>query len=97
MKKRQIDKSNLRHKIISRDLRVERGIIMKILKNKTIWGFVGGFFAAKVLKTKCVHEVAVKGVAEGMKLTRSLQASIQNIKEDAEDLCLDEATDLEDK
>jgi len=37
-----------------------------------------------------VHKMAVKGMAETMKIQKSLKENMQNIKEEAEDLCYDE-------
>ncbi len=64
---------------------------MNFLSKKVVLGFLGGILAGEVLKTKSARELAVKGVAGSMKMTRKVQASVQSIKEDAEDLCAEDA------
>lgn len=64
---------------------------MNFLKNKVLLGVLGGIVAGELLKTETARELTVKGVAGSMKMTRKVQASIQSIKEDAEDLCLEDA------
>ena len=58
-------------------------------KNKTMWTFIGGAATAlagsKFLKSNTAHDLAVKGLAGGMKLK-----SDTTYKEDAKDL-LEEA------
>lgn len=66
---------------------------MEWYKNKKMWTFVGGMATAvigsKVLKAPCTREACVKGIAAGMKLKNDAAATIQNIKEDAQDICND--------
>ncbi len=64
---------------------------MNLLKNKVALGVLGGVVLGEILKTKTARELTVKGVAGSMKMTRKVQASVQSIKEDAEDLCLEDA------
>jgi hypothetical protein len=63
-------------------------------KNKTLWTFVGGAAAAvaggKFLKSDTAHDLAVKGLAGGMKLKADTTCKYETIKEDAKDL-LEEA------
>ena len=66
---------------------------MEWYKNKKMWTFVGGMATAvigsKVLKAPGTREACVKGIAAGMKLKNDAAATIQNIKEDAQDICND--------
>jgi len=65
-------------------------MLLSVLKNRKVLAFVGGVVAAKVLESDMVHKMAVKGMAETMKIQKSLKENMQNIKEEAEDLCYDE-------
>lgn len=76
---------------------------MEWYKNKKLWTFVGGMVTAvagaKILKAPCTRKACVKGLAAGMKLKSDAAASIQNLKEDAQDICNDareQATRAED-
>lgn len=68
--------------------------MMFLLRNKRLWAFVGGVIATEVIKSGTFHNMAVKSVAKGMKVQKSIKASIQNIKEEAEDLCYDEQAQI---
>ena len=68
--------------------------MMMLLKNRKLWAFVGGIVASKILKSDTFHNVAVKGVAAGMKAQKSLKSSLQNIKEEAQDICYDEENNI---
>ena len=60
---------------------------------KEIIAFIGGLIVAKLAKAakNCpkAREYAVKGVAEGIKLQKGAKASLQDIKEEAEDIYKD--------
>ena len=58
-------------------------------KNKTMWTFIGGA-GSKFLKSNTAHDLAVKGLAGGMKLKSDTTYKYETIKEDAKDL-LEEA------
>lgn len=53
--------------------------------------FVGGLLTAivgkEILKSSQVRGAVVKTMAKGMKMQKDAQTYIQNMKEDAEDLC----------
>lgn len=53
--------------------------------------FVGGLLTAlvgkEILKSSQVRNTVVKTMAKGMKMQKDAQTYIQNMKEDAEDLC----------
>ena len=61
-------------------------MLLGMLRNRRVWAFLGGVVAAKVIKSDMVHKMAVKGMAETMKIQKSLKENMQNIKEEAEDL-----------
>ena len=50
-------------------------------------GAVGAIVGEKVLKAKKTRELAVSGLAKGMKLTHDAQETFQSMKDEAEDLC----------
>ena len=60
---------------------------------REIIAFIGGLIVAKLAKVARknpkVREYAVKGVAEGIKLQKGAKASLQDIKEEAEDIYKD--------
>lgn len=61
------------------------------MKNKQVWTFVGGAAAAvagsRFAKSKKARELAVKGIANSMKLRDDAAAAYETIKEDAKDIC----------
>lgn len=63
----------------------------EIMKNKQLWTFIGGVVAAlagtKLVKSEKARELAVKGLANGMKLRDDATAAYETICEDAKDLC----------
>lgn len=63
---------------------------MNILANKKVLSFVGGLATSlvvgKVLKSKAVHDCAVKTMASAINLKKDLNGKYESIKEDAEDL-----------
>lgn len=60
---------------------------------KEIIAFIGGLIVAKLAKAARknpkVREYAVKGVVEGIKFQKVAKASLQDIKEEAEDIYKD--------
>ena len=65
--------------------------IMKWYQNPKILCFAGGVAAAlvgaKVAKSPKTRELCVAGMAKGMKLQQDARVTLQNMKEDAQDLC----------
>lgn len=63
------------------------------LKNEKLLCFVGGVAAAtygvKALKSDKTRKVCVTGLAKCMRLKNDAQAALQNMKEEAEDICYD--------
>ncbi len=77
---------------------------MEWYKNKKLWSFAGGIatalIGAKIVKAPKTRQACVKGIAAGMTFKKNAEASIQNLKEDAQDICNDareEAAKAEDK
>ena len=66
---------------------------MNILKNeKFLYALCGAaaFIVGKqVLTSKTTRNLAVKGLAKGMKLQNDAKAAYQNMKDEAQDLCYD--------
>lgn len=62
-----------------------------ILKNEKFWcviaGAAGVIIGKKVLTSKKTRELAVTGMAKGMKLTHDAKAVFQGVKDEAEDIC----------
>ncbi len=72
----------------------ERTIIMLgIFKNQKFWcvvaGAAGVIAGEKLVKSKKAREVAVNGLAKGMKLKYDAEEAFQSIKDEAEDVCYD--------
>lgn len=65
-------------------------MLLTLARNKKVWSFLGGLVVAKILKSDTVHNLAVKGMASTMKVQKAVKESMQNIKEEAEDLCVEE-------
>lgn len=67
--------------------------MIKCLKNEKLWYAVGGAaaftVAKKVLKAKKTRELTVTGIAKGMKLRNDAKAALQNMKDEASDICYD--------
>lgn len=66
---------------------------MSVWKNEKFWlvmaGAVGSAIAKKILKAPKTREYAVKGLAEGMKITADAKAAFQDMKDQAADICND--------
>ncbi|WP_303022833.1 DUF1490 domain-containing protein [uncultured Ruminococcus sp.] len=62
-------------------------------KNEKLWWAVGGAAALivgkKIVTSKTARQVAVSGLAKGMKLQSDAKASFQNMKDEASDICCD--------
>ncbi|MBQ8568453.1 MAG: DUF1490 domain-containing protein [Oscillospiraceae bacterium] len=63
----------------------------KFFKNEKLWcavaGAAGVIIGQKVLFSEKTRELAVTGLAKGMKLTHDVKAAFQCMKDEAEDLC----------
>lgn len=68
-------------------------MISKYLKDCRLICFACGAAAAiigsKVLKSDKTRQACVKGLAKGMKLKHDAQVTLQNMKEEAQDICYD--------
>lgn len=62
-----------------------------IFKNEKFWlvaaGAAGVIVGKKVLTAKKTRQLAVTGLAKGMKLTSDAKAAFQSMKDEAQDLC----------
>lgn len=71
--------------------------MLDILKNEKLWCAVAGAAAIvvgkKVLKSEKTRNLAVTGLAKGMKLQNDAKATFQNIKDEASDICYDAKTE----
>ena len=74
---------------------------MSVWKNEKFWcvvaGVVGPAIIKKVIKAPKTREFAVKGLAEGMKITADAKAAIQDMKDEAADICNDAKKEAEAK
>lgn len=52
-------------------------------------GAATALIGCTVLKSDKIRQLAVKGLAKGMKFKRDAQATLQNMKEEAQDICFD--------
>jgi hypothetical protein len=74
---------------------MKRGFFMlsKYLKDCKVICFACGAVAAvigsKIIKSDKTRQACVKGIAKGMKLKHDAQATLQNMKEEAQDICYD--------
>lgn len=63
----------------------------KIFKNEKLWcavaGAAGVIIGKKILTSKKTRELAVSGIAKGMKLTNDAKVVFQDMKDEAEDIC----------
>lgn len=68
-------------------------MLSKCLKDCKFICFACGAIAAvagkKILKSEKTRQACVQGLAKGMKLKHDAQATLQNIKEEAQDICYD--------
>ncbi len=62
-----------------------------LFKNEKFWcvvaGAAGVIIGKKVITSKKTRELAVTGLAKGMKLTHDAKAAFQSMKDEAEDMC----------
>lgn len=73
--------------------------IPECLKNEKVLCFIGGaaaaFVGAKIVKSDKTRKACVSGLAKCIKIQKDAQATFQNMKEDAQDLCYDAAAEAE--
>ena len=62
-----------------------------LLKNEKFWcvvaGAAGVIIGKKIITAKKTRELAVTGMAKGMKLSHDAKAAFRSMKDEAEDLC----------
>lgn len=62
-----------------------------------VGGLAAGAAATKAVNNQKVRNLAVEGVAKGMKIQKSAQATIENLKEDAQDIRHDAAKKVDEE
>ena len=74
---------------------------MSVWKNEKFWcvvaGVVGPAIIKKIVKAPKTREFAVKGLAEGMKITADAKVAFQDMKDEAADICNDAKKEAEAK
>lgn len=68
-----------------------------LFKNKNFWcvvaGAAGVIIGKKIIESPKTRELTVNGIAKGMKLHNDAKEAIQNIKDEAADICYDARTE----
>ncbi len=68
-----------------------------IWKNEKLWCAIAGAAAVivgkKVITAKKTRQLAVSGLAKGMKLQNDAKEAFQNMKDEAADICYDAKTE----
>ena len=59
----------------------------QVSENVETGGVAAALVGAKVAKSPKTRELCVAGMAKGMKLQQDARVTLQNMKEDAQDLC----------
>ncbi len=76
-------------------------MLAKCLKSCKAICFVCGAATAvicgKIVKSNAARNMCVKGLAKGMKLKHDAQATLQNMKEEAQDICYDAMQEAEEE
>ena len=71
--------------------------MLKVFKNEKLWCAVAGAAAVivgkKILKADKTRSLAVTGLAKGMKFQQEAKETLQNMREEAEDMCYDAKTE----
>ena len=64
-----------------------------IFKNEKFWlvaaGAAGVIVGKKIITAKKTRQLAVTGLAKGMKLKSDAQSALRNMKDEASDICYD--------
>ena len=66
------------------------------LKDKKCWCFAAGIATAVVGK-KIATSMCVSGLAKGMKFQQEAKETLQNMREEAEDMCYEAKSQLNDE
>ncbi len=71
--------------------------MLNLFKNKNFWcvvaGAAGVIVGKKILTSPKTRELTVNGIAKGMKLQNDAKEAIQNMKDEAADICYDARTE----
>ncbi len=67
--------------------------MLSCFKNEKLWCAIGGAAAVivgkKIIKSKKTRQLAVSGLAKGMKLQSDAKEAFRNMKDEAQDICFD--------
>lgn len=67
--------------------------MLKYFKNQKLWCAIGGAAAVivgkKIVTSPKTRQIAVSGLAKGMKLQNDAKETFQNMKDEAADICCD--------
>lgn len=67
--------------------------MLSCFKNEKLWCVIGGAVAVivgkKIVTSKKTRQLAVSGLAKGMKLQNDAKEVFQNMKDEAADICCD--------
>lgn len=73
--------------------------LLDCLKNEKFLCFIGGAaattYGVKALKSEKTRKACVTGLAKCMKFQKEAQVALQNMKEEAEDICHDAKCEAE--
>ena len=68
-----------------------------VWKNEKLWCVIAGaatvIIGKKVITSKKTRQLAVSGLAKGMKLQNDAREAFQNMKDEAADICYDAKTE----
>lgn len=71
------------------------------LKDKKCWCFAAGIATAvvgkKIATSEKVRSMCVSGLAKGMKFQQEAKETLQNMREEAEDMCYEAKSQLNDE
>lgn len=84
--------------IFGQKIKIKECFIMtNLFKNQKFLCALGGAAAVivgkKILTAKKTRQLAVSGLAKGMKLTHDAKEAFQNMKDEASDICYDAKTE----
>lgn len=70
---------------------------MNVWKNEKLWCAIAGaatvIIGKKIITSKKTRQLAVSGLAKGMKLQNDAKEVFQNMKDEAADICYDAKTE----
>ena len=63
--------------------------MLKCFKDEKFWCAVGVIVGKKIITAKKTRQLAVTGLAKGMKLKSDAQSALRSMKDEASDICYD--------